>query len=243
MHTHQTQNKLRNTFIAILVGVTTIQSAGAQQGPAIAAPSNSWSFTDHASTYGEGIMRGQASVLGAVGELAYLDSLASVNYQEAQRRAIENSVAFTKAYFDRRALREEFIEKYGRKPLVGEERRKAMEYYRPKKLSAEQFHSQSGKIVWPHILRQAQYTPVREEIDSLFVSRTHENSGNGSETQLQIKKLVKTLAALLRENLHAMSADQYIESQEFLRSVDSEAKNPIPPASDNLGLDEATPVS
>lgn len=202
-------------------------SLEAQQGPAIAYPVNSWSFTERSSTVDEGFMRGQASIIGAVGELSYMNSLAAINYQEAQRRAIDNSVAYTKAYFERRELREEFVRRYGSKPFVGEARRRMVEYYQPKKLSASQFNHDTGVITWPHILRQPQYAPLKKEIDSIFATRNWENSGSGSPTQLQVAQLVKSLAALLRENLQTMSAEQYVESQEFLRSVDAEAKLPV----------------
>lgn len=212
---------------AVAVGWLGTGSLEAQQGPAIAYPVNSWSFTERSSTVDEGFMRGQASIIGAVGELSYMNSLAAINYQEAQRRAIDNSVAYTKAYFERRELREEFLRRYGSKPFVGEARRRMVEYYQPKKLSASQFNHDSGTITWPHILRQSQYAPLKKEIDAIFESRTWENSGNGSPTQLQVAQLVKSLAALLRENLQTMSAEQYIEAQEFLRSVDAEAKLPV----------------
>ncbi|MCU0717101.1 MAG: hypothetical protein MUD03_13335 [Pirellula sp.] len=202
-------------------------SVEAQQGPAIAYPVNSWSFTERSSTVDEGFMRGQASIIGAVGELSYMNSLAAINYQEAQRRAIDNSVAYTKAYFERRELREEFVRRYGSKPFVGEARRRMVEYYQPKKLSASQYNHDTGVITWPHILRQPQYAPLKKEIDSIFATRNWENSGSGSPTQLQVAQLVKSLAALLRENLLTMSAEQYVEAQEFLRSVDAEAKLPV----------------
>jgi len=197
------------------------------QGPAIAYPSNNWTFTHHSSTAAEGALRGHASVLNALGELYYLNSLAAVNYQEAQRRAIDNSVAYTKAYFEKREMQEEFLRRYGRKPLVGEARKKYIAYYMPKKLTATEFNAETGQITWPHILRQPQYAPIKNEIDKVFASRNKENSGDGSSTQLQINQMVKSLTSLLRENIDTMSSEQYMHALEFLRSVDAEAKNAV----------------
>lgn len=211
----------------LALGCIGVGSLEAQQGPAIAYPVNSWSFTERSSTVDEGFMRGQASIIGAASELSYMNSLAAINYQEAQRRAIDNSVAYTKAYLERRELREEFLRRYGSKPFVGEARRRMVEYYQPKKLSASQFNHDTKVITWPHILRQPQYAPLKKEIDSIFAIRNWENSGSGSPTQLQVAQLVKSLAALLRENLQSMSAEQYVEAQEFLRSIDAEAKLPV----------------
>ena len=208
------------------------------QGPAIAYPNYNWSYSDHASTYQEGTMRGQAAILSSSAELSYLNSVAAINFQEAQRRSIENSVAYMKAYLDRKEMRDEYMERYRPKPFVGEARQKVVDYYRPKKLSAAQYDGETGKITWPHILRQVQYAPVRNEVDAIFANRSFENSGNGSDSQLQVKKLIKTFSALVRENLHAMSAEQYIEVQGFLRSVDAEAKLQAPPKVDQAGIGE-----
>jgi hypothetical protein len=217
----------KTVSLAFAIAATT--SMGAAQGPAIATPINNWSFMNHSSTIAEGAMRGQASVMSAAGELAYLDSLASINYQEAYRRAIDNSVAYTKAYYEKRELRAEFHEKYSRKPFVGEARKKVVEFYQPKKLTADQFNAQTGQLTWPHILRQSQYAPIKVEIDTLFETRNFENSGNGSVTQLKLSQLIRSLAALLRENIDSMSAEQYINAQEYLRSVDAESKNAVLP--------------
>ncbi len=215
--------------VALVFAIAATTGVAAAQGPAIAAPISNWNFMNHSSTIAEGALRGQASVMSAAGELAYLDSLASINYQEAYRRAIDNSVAYTKAYYEKRELRAEFYEKYGRKPFVGEARKKVVEFYQPKKLTADQFNAQTGQLTWPHILRQSQYAPIKAEIDSLFESRKFENSGNGSVTQLKLSQLVRSMAALLRENIDTMSAEQYIDAQEYLRSVDAESKNTVLP--------------
>jgi hypothetical protein len=210
--------------LSILSGVSTLA-----QGPVVAAPITNWEFIDHSSTFGEGMQRGYASVLRGAGELAYLDSLAAVNYQEAYKRALENRVAYTKAVLEIKTLRADYRERYGARPFVGEARRKAMESYMPKKLSAAEFNLETGEITWPHILRQSEYSPICKEINEVFASRTFENSGDGSPTHLQLTKLTKALAALLRENINAMSAEQYIYASEFVRSINLEAKSVVPP--------------
>jgi hypothetical protein len=224
--------------LSVLSGVT-----GQAQGPVVAAPINNWEFIDHSSTFGEGMQRGYASVLRGAGELAYLDSLAAVNYQEAYKRALENRVAYTKAVLEIKSMRADYRERYGARPFVGEARRKAMESYMPKKLSAAEYNSESGQITWPHILRQSEYSPICKEINEIFASRTFENSGDGSPTHLELTKLTKSLAALLRENINSMSAEQYIYAAEFIRSINLEAKSVVPPKNGDVNnvTNEAQP--
>ena len=131
--------KLNRIFLVGLAvaGVSTTAQAYAQ-GPAIAQPIVNWSYTGHSSTLTEGALRGQAAFVSSVGQTVYLDSLAAVNYAEAYKRAIENSVALTKSYYERREIRNEYMQKYGPRAFVGEARKKFIEYYQPKRLSAQE---------------------------------------------------------------------------------------------------------
>ena len=198
------------------------------QGPAIAQPIANWSYTNHSSTFTEGALRGQSAVIGSIGQTVYLDSLAAINYTEAYKRAIDNSVALTKSYYERREIREEYIQKYGPKAFVGEARKKFIEYYQPKRLSAQEFSSQQGKLSWPHILRQQQFAPVKERIDDVFAIRDASNSGDGSATHREIYPLCNALTGLLRENIGNMTSDQYINGLEFIRSVELESRTAVP---------------
>ena len=125
------------TFAVTLATGTCIGGQSLAQGPAIAQPIANWSYTGHSSTFVEGALRGQSAVISSVGQTIYLDSIAAVNYAEAYKRAIENSVALTKSYYERRAFRDEYFQKYGPKAFVGEARKKFIEYYQPKRLSAQ----------------------------------------------------------------------------------------------------------
>ncbi len=218
--------RILTSIVALSIGWSGVGSLQAQ-GPAIAYPGNNWSYINHSSTYTEGALRGQAAYLSAAGDLTYMGSLAEINYQEAFRRAIDNSVALTKAYYDRREIREQYMKKYGPKPFVGEARKRANESYQPKRLSAQEFDHQSGKLTWPHILRQELYAPIKDQVDQLFATRTEETSGDGSPSQRKIAQLCDALTILLRENIGTMAPDQYIAAREFVRSVEMESKSVV----------------
>ena len=224
MSTLNSKKLKRIVLVASLItGMACSQQVHAQ-GPAIAQPTANWSYTGHSSTFTEGALRGQSAVISSVGQTVYLDSLAAINYTEAYKRAIENSVALTKSYYERREIRDEYMQKYGAKAFVGEARKKFIEYYQPKRLSAQEFNSQIGKLSWPHILRQQQFAPVKERIDEAFAIRDSSNSGDGSSTHREIYPLCNALTGLLRENIGNMTSDQYINGLEFIRSVELESR-------------------
>lgn len=215
------------SVLALIAACVSFAEQGYAQGPAIAQPIANWSYTGHSSTLVEGSLRGQAAVISSVGQTVYLDSLAAVNYVEAYKRAIENSVAVTKAYYERREIREDFMQKYGPKPFIGEARKKFIEYYQPKRLSAQEFDQEHRKLTWPHILRQQQFAPVKEQVDQVFSARGPTNSGDGSTTHREVLQLCNALQGLLRENIGNMTADQYISGLEYVRSVELEARTTV----------------
>jgi hypothetical protein len=236
------RNRLFCLASTALLAVSGAVEAQGPTGPVVAAPTQNWNYINHSSTFTEGALRGQAAVVSAAGEMVYLDSLASVNYAEASRRWIDNSVAATRAIYERRAIREEYLEKYGPKPFAGEARKRALDAYLPKRLSAEDFDPKLNKISWPHVLRQSQYEPIVSNIDQLFAARNVDNSGDGSVTQLQIGKLCHSLRGLLRENISRYSAAQYVDALEFIRSVDLESKSTVlainnPNQNDEMNVD------
>lgn len=214
----------RIVFVATVATGVACSGQVHSQGPVVAQPIANWSYTGHSSTLTEGALRGQSAVIGSIGQTVYLDSLAAINYTEAYKRAIENSVALTKSYYERREIRDEYMQKYGPKAFVGEARKKFIEYYQPKRLSAQEFNSQHGKLSWPHILRQQQFAPLKERIDEAFAMRDPSNSGDGSTTHREIFPLCNALTGLLRENIGNMTSDQYINGLEFIRSVELESR-------------------
>ena len=224
MRTLTSKNLKRVFLVTLLAGISNQVQA---QGPAIAQPIANWSYTGHSSTLVEGALRGQSAVISSVGQTVYMDSLAAVNYAEAYKRAIENSVAVTKAYYERREMRNEYNLKYGPKAFVGDARKKFIEYYLPKRLSAQEFDSQRGSMNWPHILRQEQFVPVKDQIDQVFSTRDVTNSGDGSATHREVMQLCQAMSGLLRENIGGMTPDQYINAIEFIRSIELEARTAL----------------
>ncbi len=227
MKTEISKKLKRIVLLGLVTAGLSFTSQTYAQGPAIAQPIANWSYTGHSSTLTEGALRGQATVVSAVGQAVYLDSLAAVNYAEAYKRAIENSVALTKSYYERREIRNEYMQKYGPRAFVGEARKKFIEYYQPKRLSAQEFNSQQGKLTWPHILRQQQFAPVKNKIDEVFATRDSTNSGDGSTTHREVYQLSNALTGLLGENIGNMTSDQYINGLEFIRSVELEARTAL----------------
>lgn len=200
--------------------------ASSEQGytPAIAYPDNGFSWLHHASTAEEGIFRGAAAFVESAGKSNYYSSLAAVNYQEAYRRAIENTVKRTEAYYARRDLWSDHQERYRRKPLDMQGYQKLAAARSPERLTAEQYDAESGAIRWPFPLDGAVFGEHRKAIVNLLNERSVENSGWGSRNFEMIRREVSEMKEILEAGRDAVELNLYINALEFLESVEWEAR-------------------
>lgn len=218
-------NSKTGIFAALAIVSLAASSALAQQ--AVTTPINNWNYQHHASTATEGFLRGAASVIQAQGQKNLLDSMATVNYQEARRRAIENNKLYVRTFIENKDAIREYRERYAPVPPTKEEWEQVIKASLPDRLTTKQFDAHTGKIVWPHVLRMQQYAAVRNRIDTLLAQRTPENSGDGSPSQRELSTLIDGMTMLLKSNVKNLSVSQYGNAKMFLRSLAYEMTFPI----------------
>jgi hypothetical protein len=216
---------LTRTMAAAVIGTAVAwgPQANAQNG-VLTPPINNWSYQNHASTAAEGFLQGQAAVVTSVGQANYLNSVAAVNFQEAVRRNIENHGLYVRTRIENKELNRQYRERYAAPQMTQERWQRIIAASLPDRLTADQFDSATGRLIWPHILRGDEYKAFRDPIDELLSSRTPETSGDGSPNQRELDQLVKGMMALLKSNIDTVSASQYGAAKWFLMSIAYEAK-------------------
>ncbi len=214
--------KFRALAIAA-AAVSAVASTGfGQQNPVAMAPINNWSYQHHASTFEEGYMLGAASVIQSAGQANYANSLAAVNFQEAYRRQLENSRLYVQVFLERREMVRQYLDRYGDHPPTREQLERIAKSALPDRLTAEEYDPVTGKLVWPHILRDEAYAPFRKRIDELMAARTPENSGDGSPWQRELHQLIDSTKRVLKQNIDTVTSQQYARAKWFLMSLDYE---------------------
>jgi hypothetical protein len=221
-------------FKSLLLTTFLVGSGSMAWGQAIVTPINNWSYQNHASTAAEGFLNGEARVIQAVGQTNYLNSVAAVNYQEAQSKWIDNRKKFVTTYYENKVYSKEMRDRYAKKPPTKEVWDKITANSLPDPLTTHEYDRVSGRITWPHILRTNEYDAFRNRIDQLMVKRTADNDGDGSPFQREIASLVDAMKMLLKTNINTVTDSQYADAKAFLRSLDYEVKviRSAPAASD-----------
>jgi hypothetical protein len=204
-----------------LVGVTL--SLAFVQGSAVfgqlTTPIYNWSYQNHASTAAEGFLNGQARVIEAASQANYLNSIAAVNYQEANSKWIDNQKKYLTNYYEHKVYSKEIRDRYAKQPPTREQVTRIAMSALPEPLTAQAYDRASGQLVWPHILRSSEYDAFRKRIDELMGKRSTIVDGNGSAFEREVSSLVEAMRMLLKTNLQSVTDNQYAESQAFLRSL------------------------
>lgn len=187
--------------------------------PAIAYPSSNFTWLDHSSTADEGIMRGAAAFVEARGKGNYYNSLAAVNYQEAYRRAIENSVKQLEGYYVRKDLWHDHQEKYRRKPLDLEGYSRLAASRSPSRLTAEQYDAETGGLRWPFPLDADYFAEARNAVEKRLAERSADNAGVGSRHYEELRRDVEAMRTMLNTGRTILAPDQFVNADAFLDSI------------------------
>lgn len=214
--------------IAFFAGIMACGASLASAQDTVTTPIQNWSYQRHSSTATEGYLRGAASVVQATGQKNYLDSIALVNFREAQRRAIENNKLYVQSYLDNKEAIRQYRKRYAAVPPTMEAWAAVVENSMPDRMTPEQYNPDTGRLTWPHILRTDEYAAMRDRIDILLLERTPENSGDGSPSQRELATLIDGMKYILRTNLNTVTSSQYVAARSFLESFDYEMKFPMP---------------
>jgi hypothetical protein len=201
------------TLALLFAGTVLGQDHYTSGGPIYSPPT----YYDHASTWEEGMMRGGADAMRAVGEMNYNNSLAMINAQEAYSRYLDNRLKATTTYFDlRQTNREARAEERGQR-ATPEKLAEIAKIRAPDRLAANYFDAATHGVVWPSVLENPYFAEERATINRLMETRR----GVGLESR-EVQAVAEAMTAKLRTLVYEMKPSEYIAAKRFLTSLDYE---------------------
>ena len=205
-------------LVASIAGAAFGQETGSRYGagPAIRLGDNGTPVIyDHASTLEEGVLRGGADLLRGIGDMNYSNSLAMINGQEARSRSIDNAKNAVQTYFDIKAINRQARAQTRRPPVTSSDAIRMARNAAPKGLSATEFNTASGTLVWPSVLSEAEFATERVTIDGLVAS-------HGIEVR-EVKLIAAEMDAKLVTKVEELPASDYLAAKRFLRGLQADA--------------------
>jgi hypothetical protein len=190
--------------------------------PAVPAPASSSMYGGYwdtgASTLEEGAMRGMASVISAKGDYNLSTSAATVNLTQAQKQYIENRQTATQTYFDMQEINRSARVAKKSQQLSQEQLVRIAAEAAPKKLGSNEIDFVSGQIHWPALLQKEEFANERAALEKLSLKRAQYGSLGASDRDAA-GQLVSTMSVKLKELVKTASAQQYVASKNFLKSL------------------------
>ena len=122
----------------------------------------SYGYGYHSSTFEEGVLRGYADLTVAQGQANYLNSLASINGQEAYSRYLQNRQRTTDTYFYMRQANRAAREAEAPQRLSREQYAALAKKSAPEGLSERQYDRTLGRLNWPAALAGDEFAGERD---------------------------------------------------------------------------------
>ena len=186
-----------------------------------------YGYGDHSSTFEEGVLRGAADLRRAQGEANYFNSLAAINLQEANARALVNRQQRIEGFFRERELNRAARKASQPKPLspagYAELARKAA----PDRLGPNQYDRASGRLTWPPALAAGEFAAERTAIEMALATRTPGDAGPGTDLHRQVQQATERMQANLQPQIATLSPMEFVAAKKFLSSLAFEAQQPL----------------
>ena len=173
----------------------------------------------HASTAQEGEARGMADVIRSQGQANLLNSAALGNIEDARSKNIENRVQATEAYYQRKQIRQDYLEDKENKDRYALQQ--SLDRRRVKPLTSQQFDPSTGQITWPGLLRMSEYAKYREPLDELFTKQAQSGSVSHDEYVAALQAS-KSLRAQLKKDRGEYPAKVLSQAIRFVLKLNHE---------------------
>lgn len=196
--------------ITCLVSLAPASQCSAQWG---------WSGGYHASTAQEGEARGMADVIRSQGQANLMNSAALGNIEDARSKHIENRVQATEAYYQRKQIRQDYLE--DKRSADQYSLQKHLDKRRVKPLTPDEFDSATGHITWPQILLSPEYDEFREPLDLLF-SRQAQTGSVSHDEYVAALEASKDLRSRLKDDRDEYPAKVLSQAVRFVIKLNKE---------------------
>lgn len=167
------------------------------------------------------IITAQAAMVTAQANARKTDAEAAQIHEQVYGLSLDNKLKKATVYYEKRALHANY------KSLVQSKSQPTREDLirysataAPKRLTKEQLDPDSGKIRWPALLQQDQFLEHRIQLDSLF-AQYHDSS---QDIRGEVQNLSEEMRAELKLLVQEVSPTEYMEAQNFLKSLAYESQ-------------------
>lgn len=182
--------------------------------------------TYQSSTAAEGAARGMADVIRARGDANLSNSAAAVNFSEARKNEINNSMLYTNTYFEMRKVNRD-ARAAERGPKSSREELERMAHSGlPARLNTSQLDPVTGNIQWPRLLNIDDFAQQRTQLQETFNYRAANGTITASQS-VEVATVTQALLEQLKTMIRQVPTADYMAARNFLQSLAYESRRPV----------------
>jgi hypothetical protein len=163
-------------------------------------------------------LQGAATVIQAEGMYNVNTAQAMVEYEQARGLYLSNRKKATENYYAGKEMHQAIeAQKRERNKTSTESLTLAAKSSVPATLEAAEFNPETGKIAWPKVLLDSQFSAKRAEIEKLAATRV--KTTGKPETVKKIQAATVEMSSILKSKITKLPANDYMHARKFLDSL------------------------
>ena len=146
--------------------------------------------------------------------------------QKVRSAALDNNLKVAKTFYEKRTLHEGYQGLHTRKRPTQEDVIRYSKTSVPQRPASFELEPARGRIYWPAVLLEEEFSDYRIQLDSLFAQRKAALDTSGSNVSGQVQTAAMQMREQLRSKIQQMSSSEYLAARGFLESLAYEARFP-----------------
>jgi hypothetical protein len=173
------------------------------------------------------LLRGQAELARAEGDLAVDTSIAAINQQTARAMAMENRMRAVENFYEARRLNREQAVFEAQPTVTMAQTVRIAAAGVPPRATPLQLDPLTGDIVWPEVLRDFEFQDRIDDVERRFSERASAGGCPGTAHRRLLNEALDDLSDRLRANVSRYPAGKYGIARTFLDSLRREYDMPL----------------
>jgi hypothetical protein len=172
------------------------------------------------------ILTARAGWITAVANANSTDAKTLQTLQQLRSLVLDNNLKAAKTFYDKRKLCEDYRKLNPCKRPTQESMGRYSQASVPKRPVQFELASAPGRIYWPDVLLNEEFTDGRIQVESLFAQRKTVASGPGNSVSGEVQTAAAQMREQLQSKIRQMSPEEYLAARRFLESLAYEARFP-----------------
>ena len=168
----------------------------------------------------------QATMIKAMADANACNAKAMETLEKTRSQTLDNDLKTAKTFYEKRNLHETHLAQNARTRPTHQDLIRYSKQSLPERPTNYHVEPVRGRIHWPAVLQEEQFSEYRVELDGLFAKRATTDVEVDGETSQQIQEVVERMQAELSSLVRQVNPGEYLAARKFIESLAFETRFP-----------------